>query len=93
MDNTKKAKTQIKGKSLEDLYKSFLERDNHLEKLLEDRAKFWISVAKERKGETAEEKHAREVLAIEKIEKEMNPEIDRLSIEVKDLLEEYNKNK
>jgi hypothetical protein len=63
-----------------------MEQDAKLEKYLEDRANFWISVSES--GDQARMKEA-----IEKIDKEMNPEIDRLSIEVKELLEEYNENK
>lgn len=67
-----------------EIYQRFMEQDTKLEKLLEDRANFWIS----QMGDAEKEK-----AAIEKIDKEMNPEIDSLSIEVKGLLEEHNSNK
>ncbi len=68
----------------DEIWKKFLERDAYLDKLQEDRANFWISQS----GDPAREK-----VAIERIEKELNPEIDKVAAEVKELLEAFNKMK
>lgn len=70
------------GNSADTLWQQFMEKDELLEKLLQERADFWVEVKKS--GDEEKEK-----AAIEKIDKELNPEIDKLAEEVKKLLKDF----
>jgi len=79
-DENKDSSAKEAVKSHEEIWRRFMERDAYLEKLLEGRADFWISQSGDPQREKA---------AVEKIDKELNPEIDKVSSEVKELLRAF----
>ncbi len=83
-DVTKDDKTDSNkdGKTPDSIWQKFMERDAHLDKLQEDRANFWIAVVESKDAEKEKE-------ALVRIEKVLNPEIDAVATEVRELLAEY----
>ena len=83
-------KTDESSKNPDEIWQQFMAKDAELEKLLDERANVWAAITK---IHSPDERANKEPAVIEMIEKEMNPEIDRLSGEVKELLNAYNMSK